>query len=203
MSRASLSGALRTAGVLTLGALGLHQLTYLLANGSDAGHALTAQGHSYLFTLAPALVSVAVGVLLATLALSTAGPARRARAAACRSVEARGAMLAVAFLAVFGIQEVVEGALIASHPHGLAALAECWVALPLALPIGALAALVLGGLERADRLIAAVRSRQRLPRAPRKIRFPRPRWDDGLALSCRALAFGLARRGPPVSARVL
>jgi hypothetical protein len=165
---------------------------------------LSTQGHGYLLALAPVLIAGAVGVLLATLAMSAFAPARGLRHATGGSIEARGALLAIAFMVVFATQELVEGALISSHPHGLAALAECWMALPLALPIGALAALVLGSLDRADHLIlaAALGEREALPRAPRVTAAPRSRGERRSALSCLTLVFGLARRGPPLPARV-
>lgn len=203
MSRASLSRAVRTSGVLVAGAYGLHQLTYLVAGGSNADQLLVARGHGYLPALAPPLIAAAVCVVLVTL-LATAILPTRPRPSRPASLETRGALLAVAFLAVFASQELAEGALIASHPHGLAALAECWMALPLALPIGALAALVLGGLDRADRLIATARERRRViaPRAPRAISSPSMRRARGSALSCMNLVFGLARRGPPLPAHL-
>jgi hypothetical protein len=204
MSRASLTGALRSAGVFVLGAFGLHQLTYLLAGGADAGHLLSSEGHGYLLALAPALIAGAVGAVLAALVISAFAPRRGQRTRLGRSTEARGALLALAFLAVFATQELVEGALIASHPHGLTALAQTWMALPLALPIGAIAAALLGGLDRAERLIAAAVSRRarELPRAPRSAPQPVGRGVEGRALSCLTLVFGVARRGPPLPGAV-
>src|SRR4051794_20599241 len=200
MSRASLTGALRTAGVFILGAFGLHQFTYLLAGGADAGHLLSSEGHGYLLALAPALIAGAVGAVLAALVISAYAPKGGRQKGLVRSTEARGALLALAFLAVFATQELVEGALVAAHPHGLAALAQTWMALPLALPIGAIAATLLGGLDRAERLIAAAVSRRApaLPRAPCSAPRPSRRGGERRALSCLTLVFGVARRGPPL-----
>ena len=204
MSRASLTGALRTAGVFILGAFGLHQLTYLIAGGADAGHLLSSEGHGYLLALAPALIAGAVGAVLAALVISAFAPNGGQRDRLVRSTEARGAFLALAFLAVFATQELIEGALVASHPHGLAALAQTWMALPLALPIGAIAATLLGGLDRAERLIAAAVSRRRVSFPARRAALPRPtrRAGERRALSCLTLVFGVARRGPPLPGAV-
>ena len=187
----------RAAGVLALGALALHQLRYLLAYGGDAGRALSAQGHGYLTTLAPLLVALAVAVALAAVVLPALAGDDRARPAP--RFARRCAAYAAALLAVFWVQEVAEALLAGGHPDGLAAIfgGGGWLAAPLAIGHGALAAAVAAVLDRAeDGLACAIAGlRDRLPRAPRAIGIPPAGPVHRLTLS--PLAFGIARRPPP------
>jgi hypothetical protein len=190
--------AARAAALLSLGGLALHQLRYLLAYGHDAGTALGHQGHGYLAELIPALIGLALatiaGVALARAALGVHGLRHDGRA------QGRAALLyAAALLAVFWAQELSEGLLAAGHPTGLAALFSHggWIAIPLALGLGALCSLVALGLDRAERTLGVAARRRLAPPRPlittRSVTAPRRR-----PLATRALAFGLARRPPPL-----
>jgi hypothetical protein len=189
----------RTASLLALGALAVHQLRYALAYGGDAGSALASQGHGYLTAVAPTLVSLTAATLAATLILPAltrlaARPERRRPHASAAS------LFAVALLGTFSVQELVEGALAAGHPSGAAAVLGDggWLALPLALAIGSLCAAASLFLEHAERVLVA---------PPRKLRArvlrPALLPATPIAGPARAplvsapLAFGLARRGPP------
>jgi hypothetical protein len=170
----------RLAAILALGAFALHQLRYLLTFGSSAD--LAEAGHRYMAELlAPIAVLVLAGAV-ATLIRGTEG-ALPARAPLGR----RTAVFAVALLAIYFGQESLEAMLATGHPLGPATLAAGgWIALPLALGIGALAALLANALERVERAIAvvhAVRGRA----LPARV----------LSLLSAPLAFGLARRPPP------
>jgi hypothetical protein len=190
----------RSAAVLALGALALHQLSYLLAHGDGAGRALAAHGHGYLSTLAPILVTAALALVAASLARAALRP-RSPESSRRACPEVRAATLALALLVVFGVQEAVEGLLSPGHSLDLAALLGTgWVAVPLAFPIGALAALALGGLERAELLIASAAWSPGLPTAPRSARPTGSRGERGAPLVRLGLGFGLARRGPPLHA---
>jgi hypothetical protein len=190
----------RSAAVLALGALALHQLSYLLAHGEDAGRALAAHGHGYLSALAPILITAALALVAATLARAALRP-RSPESSRPVCPEVRAATLAIAVLVVFGVQEAVEGLLSPGHSLDLAALLGTgWVAVPLAFPIGALAALALGGLERAEQLIASAAWSPELPTAPRSARPTGSRRERGAPLVRLGLGFGLARRGPPLHA---
>jgi hypothetical protein len=193
-----MSRAAGSAGVLVLGALVLHQLRYLLAYGAEAGAELEQQGHGYLDLLAPLLVAAAAAMLIA----SVVAPAllRLAPALTCDvSSTERAAGYAAALLAVYFAQELAEGALASGHPGLVGVLgASGWLALPLAMALGALGALARGWLYRAERHLAAALVRPRLPRPPRRASAPaaaQPR----PALSSLALRFGLARRPPPLA----
>jgi hypothetical protein len=189
--------ALRATALLALGALAVHELRYALAYGSDAGQALARQGHGYLGELAPALFVLAISAILGRLVAAALGGVREAdpaRASARHTTLA----FAAALLVIFCAQELVEGAVFAGHPGGLAAIFAHggWLALPLALATGFLAA-------RADRLLAGV-ERAVAPRVAGRRRLPRPGALPGPGaaherrpLAACPLAFGLARRPPP------
>jgi hypothetical protein len=196
------SRAAGSAALLVAGALVLHQLRYLLAYGGTAGAELERQGHAYLDLVAPLLIATAVAMLIA----SVVAPAvlRLAPVLTCDvSSTERAAGYAAALLAVYFTQELAEGVLASGHPSGFVGVlgASGWLALPLAMGLGALAAIARGWLYRAERRLAAVVDRHRLPRAPKRVRPPlspslRP------ALSSLALRFGLARRPPPLARQV-
>jgi hypothetical protein len=183
------SSLLRTSALLAAAMLGVHQLRYALAYGGDAGHQLARQGHGYLIAVEPLVIAVlalALGQLLRSLA---GGPRRAAGPARLRR---RWASASAALLGAYVAQEWLEGALAAGHPAGPAGVAGHggWLAVPLALAIGLLVALLVRGAELA---VAAIRAR------------PAPRWSPAparlpvfdVAAPVRGLARNLAARGPP------
>jgi hypothetical protein len=186
---------LRSFALLGAGALGVHELRYVIAYGGDAGRALADQGHGYLDAVAAVVglvVLVAVAALLAAL-VHGAGPARRAgRGWRVRWLAASGALLAI-----FAVQELLEGALSPRHPGGIAAVLANggWIAVPLALAFGAAVAALLRGADTVLARFAAV-PRVPLRRAPR-ITLPRA----PLVVRARpasALAGPGAGRAPPL-----
>jgi hypothetical protein len=188
-----------SAALLVLGALVLHQLRYLLAYGGNAGAELQRQGHAYLDLIAPLLIAAAVAMLIASVVM----PALlRFATALTRDVSSteRAAGYAAALLAVYVAQELAEGALAGGHPDGVVGVlgASGWLAMPLAMALGALAALTRGWLYRAERQVAEALAPPRLPRAPKRVHVPlSPPLPP--ALSSLALRFGLARRPPPIA----
>src|SRR3954462_14385093 len=137
----------RLASILAVGAFALHQLRYLLASGGSSTE-LAQEGHRYMSDLLPPLAVLVLAAVLATLIRGTEG-ASPSRAPLARRI----AMFAAALLAIFVSQELLEG-LMSGHATGLATvLADGgWIALPLAVAIGALGALLvrlLGGAEPA------------------------------------------------------
>jgi hypothetical protein len=116
-----------------------------------------------------------------------------------RSFAARVSLYALTILAVFSAQELLEGALFAEHPAGAAAVlaAGGWLALPLAVLAGALAALLDGGLIALESLLAVHPGAAPRPRPPRRCGAWRP--IAVTALASRPAAFGLARRPPPLT----
>jgi hypothetical protein len=186
---------LRCFALLGAGALGLHELRYLIGYGGDAGRALAQQGHGYLDAItaliALALVT-ALAVLLAGLVRGAAAT-RRPRRWSTRWLAASGALLTV-----FTLQELCEGALASGHPEGLGGVFGHggWVAVLLALAIGALVALLLRGADAVLERFAST-SRRRPPlRAPR-IALPRAPLFVAPRVTA-ALAGPGAGRAPPL-----
>jgi hypothetical protein len=187
----------RATGTLALGALALHELRYLLASepGLDAhgAHAYMAQAVPVIVVLATALLAT---VLLASLSGRAPRPGRLSR-------RARAALYAGLLLGLFWTQELAE-AMSSGHVWaGVDALVGSggWIALPLALALGSIAALATHGLEGVEQRIAAA---QWAPRPRRTVRSG-PRALTGVRLRplvADALAFGIARRPPPAALRV-
>lgn len=183
--------ALRPATVVAAGAFAVHQLGYLAGYGSGAAHALEHHGHGYLTGFVPVLAVLAALTLLA----AVEGGVSRVRATArLRSPLGRALTYATAILAVFAVQEIAEGLLVAGHPGpiGLFASPVGPAAIPLALGFGALAWLAVRGLEAVEERLAARfapivrRTRRSTPRPMRTSLFAPP-----------ALAGGAAARAPP------
>jgi hypothetical protein len=167
----------------------LHQLRYALAYRSQAGSALAAQGHAYMTSLAPWLVlllALGAGSFLLRLARGRDDRPRRPPLALW-------AVSSSALLAIYVLQELLEGLYAAGHPGGFAGVFGHggWWAVPLALLLGAAIAALLhvGGL-----LLAA---------APRRLVFgPPPRLATlrAVVLPPRApLAGAAAGRAPPAA----
>lgn len=185
----------RTAALLAFGALALHEARYLIAHGGPSAEGLAGAAHAYLplaGALAAGLVALAAVELLAALSR-----ARRAGAGAPPRPSGVRIWLAAsaALLALHTGQELVEGALFAGRPGGLAVLAGGgWVCVPLALGFGALVALALRGADLAVRA-AALRARaRRTVRGPRRVARPAP---VHLVRLRSPLAGHLAGRAPP------
>jgi hypothetical protein len=186
----------RLAALIVLAAFGVHQLRYLLAYGDDSGRQLAAQGHSYLELFVPFLAVLGFATVASTLLL---GMVRRPG-----GLQSRGARVlacAAALLAIFCVQELAEGVLAPGHAGGLAGLigGGGWIALPLSLSLGALLSVLLRGLRGIERalsgLLTAAGATPRPPRSRGRARAARRRIALGTPL-----AFGLARRPPPMLA---
>lgn len=192
MSASRIPRFARLGSLLALGAFGVHQARYLLAFGPESGEQLSHQGHDYLAGAVPYLAGLALAALIATLLGSRSGSGL-ARASWPR----RALSYAVAMLAIYSCQELIEGALAPGHPAGPDALfaAAGWIALPLAVLFGGLAALAMRALEEIESALGASArgSARRLP--PRTTGVPRLGRSPSRLLS--PLAFGLARRPPP------
>jgi hypothetical protein len=184
---------LRLASLLAIAAFTLHQLRYLLAYGGDSGRALGEQGHDYLAPALPVLAALALAAVLAT-----ALRARLGSGAGAGSLRKRALFCAAGLLAIYAGQELVEGALAGGHAGGAAALltAGGWLALPLSLALGLVVALAVRLLEGVEVLLARRLAPRPAPRAPRI--HGRPRREQGGNLVSSPLAFGLARRPPPL-----
>jgi hypothetical protein len=183
----------RLASILAVGAFALHQLRYLIAFGGSASAELAHDGHRYMSDLLAPVSVLVLAALLATLIRGTEG-AIPDRAPLARRIGIFGGAL----LAIFVGQELLEGLMATGHSAGPAAVfaAGGWIALPLALAIGTLAALLVRALEGVERSLAVIHAeRPRLSRAPAVRGRALPARGPRLAFA--PLAFGLARRPPP------
>lgn len=186
--------------MLAIGALALHELRYAIGYGSGAEEALARHGHAYMEQLVPALVALSValvaGALLGPLSrrVGPGGPGR--------GLLRRAGVYAGLLLAVFCAQELAEGWLAAGHP-GLDALLGHggWVAVPLALGLGGLAAFATRGLERIEVRLDEHHARRRHPRPRIGLGSFAP-GAEASPLAALTLAFGLARRPPPAALRI-
>ena len=106
----------RSAALIALAALAVHQLRYLLAFGSDA-HKLR-QGHAYLFQSLPVLIGFGLSAIAASLVRQCCEPGGHddrlasPTRAALRDLDSGGVR----------VQETAEGLLFAGHASGVAAV---------------------------------------------------------------------------------
>lgn len=179
----------RLASILAVGAFALHQLRYLIAFGGSSA----TEGHRYMSDLLAPLAVLVLAAVLATLIRGTEG-ATPQRTPLVRRI----AVFAGALLAIFAGQELLEGLMATGHPAGPAAVfaGGGWIALPLALAMAALAALLARALEGVERVIAVVH-RDRPPRRRAPAIRGRPLAARTITLLSAPLAFGLSRRPPP------
>jgi hypothetical protein len=198
MSARRQSSIPRSAALIALAALAVHQLRYLLAYGSASHEELSRQGHAYLTQALPLLVGFAAAALLAGLLKAAMGAVPRRVGLGAARLRTLG--YAASIVSVFAVQEMIEGLLFAGHASGTAAVlgAVGWLALPLAGLFGALCAAVDGGLAKLEALVAPGGPPGPRRRAPQRLGAQAMRLAAPLA--SLPLAFGVARRPPPLSA---
>jgi hypothetical protein len=188
----------RQIGLFALGALAVHQARYALAIAGGAHETGLAHRHGYLETLAPALLGATAAAICVSL-LAAMLRRRLPAGASPQGATERAALYAIGLICVYLVQELAEGLLVAGQAGLLegALGAGGWLIVPLAMAFGAAAALIGSLLDRAEvRLARRVTARPR--RAPR--RLPRPRSVAPRCLASLTLAFGFARRPPPLPA---
>jgi hypothetical protein len=172
-------------------AFAVHELRVLLGYGADAGHVLAAPGHEYLpFAAAVAVVLIGVAAGSSLLRAMRGGHA----AARPRSFLVSWAGTAASLVAIYALQSSLEMVVDPSHPvwgHG------GWLAVPIAMVVGAVVVLLLRGADRALARVARrsaplepVRERPQALRAPASAAWPR----------VAALASHLSGRAPPLRA---
>jgi hypothetical protein len=180
------------AALVAVGSLAVHQLRFLLWYGHHSDRALSAQGHSYLMVVGPAVVAVAVFAFARFLD-------RLARGART-SVPRLGRLwlvLSGTLAGMFCVQETLEGMLSSGHPDGLAAIAGHggWIAAPLSAAVGlALAVALRGGAQAAELLSPGRSPHLPLPAAPLSLHplvTPPPRREPWLAVA--------SARAPPAA----
>ncbi len=200
-ARAPLLRSARPAALLALGGLAVHQLRYLIAFGSENSAVLHREGHAYLAEAVPVLLALAIATIAARLVVAAGD--RGSTPGASRSTISTALRYALALICVFSAQELAEGVLAEGHPAGAAALVGggAWVALPLSFALGLVAALAERALDRAEAVIAVVLAAPALRRQHSDSpALSRPRLPLRLVPRvAQGLAFGFARRPPPVT----
>lgn len=201
MRRSSAESLARTAALIALGAFAVHQLRYLAGYGDAAGSELSRQGHGYLVNALPILGAFLISAVAACLLRAALGRRSGSFAELHRAGQdtfgRRAGLFAAGILVVFCSQESLEGALCAGHPGGLGAVLANggWAALPLAVLVALLCALLDRGISTLEAAIAADGA------APARRRgaadAPVPRQAFLVPMSASPLAFGIARRPPP------
>jgi len=184
---------LRLGALLAAGALATHELRYRVSFGGAAPSKLDATGHGYLSVLT-ALVAVALAFGLAQFVLQMAHPTRADREAL------RGPRLwllaSAALLTLYTGQELLEGWLAPGHPTGVGgAFGDGgWVAIGLAIAIGAVISACMHGAEVVlARRLARLRVQRSGKRSSPASPLERPiLWCD------RPVARYLVGRAPPL-----
>jgi hypothetical protein len=188
-------GWLRISALVALCAALLHQARYLVGHGGEASEALARDGHAHMGVALPVTLLVALLITMITLVVAAFAHPRRPRGRA-RDPRVRALECAFVLFAVFCTQELVEGALSASHPGGFEALFGHGgaAALPLAVVLGCLVSLTADALGAAERHVAGSLAGHRLipTSSPRSSYRP-----DVEQLAELGLVFGFARRPPP------
>ena len=178
--------------MLGLGAVAMHWLCYL--PGADGEGALGGGVHAYVVGATPLLVAIAASMVLLSLAISYRAPSLGDQD---RSFEAQAVRYASILLAAFAAQELAEIMVSDVGPQAADAVlgAGGWVVAPIALFVGALAAL---GSRTLERVCARLATRLRPGRldAGASLRVG-PAHLVSVSHAHLGLAFGFARRPPP------
>jgi hypothetical protein len=181
--------SLRAGALLAAGSLAVHELRYVAGWGDPDA----VGGHGYLVVAAPLValaLALACGIWLARIGHASTPPARR------RRLTWLGA--SAALLGVYVVQETFEALATSGHP-GLLAHGG-WLAMPIAIAVGGVVALLLHGAHAAD-VVAAAAARPwsplgAVPVAPLGFALPAaPRVTPRTGV----LARGLAGRAPPLA----
>jgi hypothetical protein len=184
--------------LLPAGAFAVHQLRYWLTYGSQTGTQLADQGHAYLGSVVPWIIlatAAALGSFLARAALAWRGRGALVRR---RPFVAVWATTAFALVAIYSLQETLEGILEQGHPGGFAGVFGHggWWAVPVALVIG----LIIAALLRVADSVVATLARQRVE-VRRPFGVPSIVRPGAVApVRMRPLAAAAAGRAPPALA---
>lgn len=177
-------------------ALAVHQARYTLAYGSHASAELSAQGHSYLNSVVPWTI-LAIGVAATAFLRRVARAARTGETGkpTTRSTIGLWALTTGGLVAIYSIQETLEGAVASGHPGGFAGVfghGGWW-----AVPAAAAAALLVVALLRFGSAIVRLAADLGSPvrSAIRALTLPFP--VSARLLPLTPLARAAAGRAPP------
>jgi hypothetical protein len=181
--------SIRLAAVLLPSSLLLHEGAYALAGG------VSGRSHDYFALFLPILAVAAVSLAVAAILLPALG-----FGVGDDRVRSRPFAIALALIVLFAVQEGAEALLFGGGAAQVAtAVAAAWALLPLALMLGVVGAGLIELLERAGDRLARLLERRRQPR-PRPVNAPRPAALNRTSFAAGSpLAFGLARRPPPLN----
>lgn len=182
--------------LLPAAAFAVHQLRFMLAFGPGAAAELQRTGHSYLHSLVPwiiVMLALAVGAFVRQLGRASTGQTSGARF----TISFVGLWLActAALVAIYAVQEFLEGMMIAGHPAGLIGIFGYggWWAIPAAACLGLVLAAVFHGarwvLEEVASRACAATARRSTPIQVRSLQV--------LLLRLPPLVGGWSGRGPP------
>jgi hypothetical protein len=180
------TATLRLAALMGAGAYAVHQLRYALS----PGHGATLRAHEY---LAP-VGTVVVVLLLFALAAALARIARGVVDEAPRFARL-WAGASMSLLAVYSVQETIEGLITSGDRQGLFAHGG-WIAIPLAIAIGAAIALLMRGAATASEVAAGARPAPALDFVLTPLDAVIAPWAPQRS---RPAALHLAARGPPAA----
>lgn len=180
---------LRLGAVLLPASLVLHELAYSIAGGGLIG------AHHYLEVVVPVSVALAASLACAAVILpALGGPGREPQPYA-------PFVICAALLTIFVVQELFEATVMGGGTEGLlASIQVSWLAPPLALALGALGAALAVAFDRAGAHLAARITRRTRPQRPLRRLAPSPRDPRLIHRPGAGLAFGFARRPPPLGA---
>jgi len=180
---------------LFAGAAAVHELRYAVAYGGDAAAVVEHQGHAYLAVLTP-LVGLLLAVVLAQLVVRTLRPVGPATGGGTSFVDVWSAISA-ALTGTYFVQELIESWATSHHADAISGVLGHggWTAVPLALLVGAVIALVLRAARHIERAGPPQLRAPRLgyPTVPQRVVH---RAAPGAGAG-RRLAGSLAARGPP------
>jgi len=188
----------RTAALIALGAFAVHQLHFLLVSGSGVGEELRREGYTYLGHVPPTLAALAFTVIAARLLIAYLGLTRRSSGSALSPLQ-RCFLFGLAIFAVYVAQETLEALLFAHHADGvLVALGQgAWLTLLLSICLGPVCFALDRWMGRLEELVAEIGHR---PNFSRRARInSKPRHFAQVRANLSPLAFGLARRPPPLA----
>jgi len=197
MTHRTLRSALAGRGFMLLpaAAYAVHQGRYRIGYGAGASQALSAQGHGYLDSLAPwvaLLLALGFGAFLMRVARAAAGGvADRPR----RSLAGLWVLTWLSLVAIYSVQEWLEGLFAAGHPAGLGGIVGHgggW-----AVALSAVVALAVTAILRVSAAVVRAASRLAARRVTVQAAAPLRRPVVVFARRRSPLADACAGRAPP------
>ena len=162
--------------VVPAAALAVHQLRFALAFGDATGVELSREGHSYLHSVVPWIVLAAgLGVGAFLIALGRALGGRRSVSRYALSFAALWLVCSLCLVAIYMVQEFLEGMFATGHPAGWAGIFGYggWWSVPAAVCVGLVLAAVFHGASWVLREMSERHAELARTAADRGVRRPR------------------------------